>query len=292
MVVVAYIACALIWGTTYFAIRVSIGEGGYPTFVSAAIRFVVAAVLLWGVVGLGRARPGPRSRAEWAWCALAGVLAAGSYALVYFAEQFIPGALAAVLYGTLPLWMALLVSLTGAERPTRAALAGAVVSLGGMVVIFWERLAVSEEQTLGVALMVGSVILSATYSIILKKHAHGQHALATNAVFLSACALVMTLAAVGFEHKPLPWPPPAEPTLAVLYLAVVGSVVAFGSYFYLLKRIRLMTLSMLTLVIPCVALVVDALWESEPITGRTYAGVSVTLGGVLLNALAAAPRPA
>lgn len=290
LVVVTYVACALIWGTTYFAIRVCIGEGGYPTYLAATLRFVIAALVLGVFVAVGWARPAPRDRRTLAWLSAAGLLNFVSYALVYTAEERIPGGLAAVIYGTMPLMVAVLSAATKTEKPTRAALAGAVVSLGGIVIISWERMGVSAAQAAGVLMMLASVACSGTYSIIFKRHAKGLHPMAQNAVFLGVTALGLAALTLAVERRAPAWPPRAEATVALLYLAVIGSIVAFASYFYLIQRVKLMTVSTLVLVQPVVALVVDALWEAQKIAPRTYVGVAVTLAGVVINLLGARER--
>src|SRR6187431_42597 len=83
-VVAAYLACALIWGTTWFAIRVCIGDGAYPTLAAVALRFVIAFVLLLPIAL--RSRPWPRGSA-WLYLVLAGVLDAAAYTLVYIGEE-------------------------------------------------------------------------------------------------------------------------------------------------------------------------------------------------------------
>jgi drug/metabolite transporter (DMT)-like permease len=283
-VALAYAACSFIWGTTYFAIRVCIGPGGYGTYQAAALRFALATVALAGLVAAGRARPGPRSRAQVGWLCGAGLLNFGAYALTYTAEESISGGLACVLYGTLPLATAALSAATGTERPARSAVVGAAVSLAGVAILFYDRLAVSARQAAGVGMMLGSVALAACYNVVLKRKASGVHPLAQNAWFLGSTAAFMALLAAA-EARPLPWPPPPAPSLAVVYLALVGSVVAFASYFYLVRHTSLMTASTIVLVQPVVALGVDALWEAQPVGPGAYAGAAVTLCGVGANLL-------
>lgn len=259
-----------------------IAPGGYPTYTAAALRFVLAAVILGAIVAFGGARPLPRGRRAWTWLVIAGLFNFAGYALVYTAEESIPGALGAVTYGTAPLITAVVAALTGTERATRAAVAGALVGLAGIALIFWDRLNVSSSQAAGVAMVLASVLLSSGYNVILKRQATGQHPLATNMVFLGTTALAMSALALGHGER-MPWPPPPGPSLAVLYLAVVGSVVAFASYFYLLQRTKLMTSSTLVLWPPIVALVVDAIWESQKVAPLTYVGAAVTLAGVGMN---------
>jgi probable blue pigment (indigoidine) exporter len=286
-----YVACALIWGTTWFAIRRCIGEGGYPTFAAAALRFAVAGVILGSLYALGAGRPGPGSRRQLAAIAACGALGAAGYGLVYAAEQSISGGLACVLYGTFPLFTAILATATRQERVTRGALLGSAVALGGVAVVFADRAQVSRAQGLGVALVLVSVFVSSLYTTLLKRIADEVNPLATTGLFLGTSALILGVVAVLFERRGLPWPPPAGPTMALFYLAVVGSVLVFAAYFFLLKRVTLMTISTLVLVEPIIALVVDAVGERDVVLGRrSYVGMAVTLAGVSISVLSGASR--
>jgi drug/metabolite transporter (DMT)-like permease len=277
-VAVAYLACALIWGTTWYAIRASIAA--YPTYVALALRFAIAAALLLPMAA--RARPWPRGRV-WGWLVVAGVLDAAGYLLVYLGEERVPGAVAAVVYGTQPLVLALLLTVARIERLTRRHFVGAAISIGGVVVLFLDRLSLSSHQAAGVAMVGGSVVVATMYSMIMKQKAAGENGLVATTIFLAITALVLG----GDRHAagdPVPWPPPAGATLALVYLAVVGSVVAFRVYFWLLGRTGLQVTSTLVFVFPLVALIVDALFERAlPLTPRTYLGAAITLGGLAVS---------
>ena len=277
-VLAGYLACALIWGTTWYAIRACIAE--YPTYAAVALRFAIAAAIL---VPLAiRARPWP-TRKVWGWLVLAGILDAGAYLLVYLGEERISGALAAVLYGTQPLILAVPLTVARIERITKRHVLGAIVSLAGVAVLFLDRLDVSARQGVGVVMVVASVVIATVYSMIMKQHAKRVHGLVSTAIFLAVTALVLGVVAV-IAHEPIPWPPPVVPTIALLYLAVVGSVVAFLVYFWLLGKTGLLVTSTLVFVYPLVALVVDALFERDlPLSGRSYLGVAITLGGLAVS---------
>jgi len=283
-VVVAYAVCAFVWGTTWFAIRVCIGPDGYPTFVAAALRFTLAAVILAPLLFTRIVRPMPRGRAQWRWLIAAGLLNAIGYSLVYLGEERISGGLAAVLFGTEPLIIALLVTLTRTESVHRADVVGAIVSIVGIGVIFWDRLDVSARQAAGIALVSVAVVVSAVYSLIVKRQASDVHPLATSGVFLSVTAVALWVAAPFAGPVSIPWPPPRDATIALVYLGFFGSVVAFATFFYLLKRVSLMASMTLVFILPIIALVVDWLWEDDVVmVGRTYVGVSITLSGVLVS---------
>lgn len=283
-IVLSYLACSCIWGTTFFAIRVSIAPGGYPTYLAAALRFVIAAIVVVGVVVAGGIGPRPRSRSQAGWIFLAGVVNFGSYALIYTAEQSITGGLACVIFGTLPLVTAILAAVSGTEKPSAAAVGGALISLAGIGIIFRGQLAISPKQATSVGVAILGVCLSGTFNTILKRKAGGVHPFAQSAWFMTATAAAMTVAALA-AGRPMPWPPPPGPTLAVLYLAIIGSVVAFGFYFYLLQHTRLMVASTVVLVQPLIALLVDTIWETQRLDASSYVGAAVTLLGVAVNLL-------
>ncbi len=292
-IVATYLICACVWGTTWFAIRVSIGPDGYPTFAAAALRFAFAAVLLAGLWALGFARPAPRSRRQFGWLAVAGVLNAVSYSLVYLAEQDIPGGLAAVLFGTFPLWTALFAALSRTERATGSQISGSAVALVGVVVIFHDRIGVSSAQAIGVAFVLASVVSSAASMVVIKRSANEVHPIGAATIFIAVTAALLWLVYLLSTPDPLPWPPPRSATIAVLYLAAFGSVVAFACYFYLLKRVSIMATTTLVFVQPVIALIVDALWETQVrVATATYAGAGITLAGVMLSLLSPQLRQA
>jgi drug/metabolite transporter (DMT)-like permease len=284
LVALTYVICAVVWGTTWFAIRVSIGAGGYPTFESAALRFTVATAALAIVWWLGFARPGPQTRRQVLWLVAAGLLNATGYALVYRAEESVPGAVAAVLFSTIPLFTALMVTVTRTERVSAGQLAGSVLALAGVGLIFSDRLAVSADQAAGIGLILCAVMCSAAYGVIVKREAAPLNPLATVTVFLAVTAAALWILAPLAGPITTPWPPPLEPTLAVVYLGLFGSVLAFASYFYLIKRISLMASTTLVFIQPLIAVVVDALWERDVILApASYAGMAITLVGVAVT---------
>ncbi len=278
--VAAYIACAFIWGTTWYAIRVCIAPGAFPTLTALALRFGIAAIVL---VPLAlRMRPWPTGRA-WAYLVLAGVLDAAAYLLVYLGEERVSGGIAAVVYGTQPLILAILLKVVRIEALTVRHLAGAIISLGGVALLFLDRLDVSAQQAAGVVLVLASVVLSTTYSVIMKRHSGGVHGLVSTTVFLTVTAIVLGVVAL-VDGGGIPWPPPVVPSLAIAYLAIIGSVVAFLVYFWLLGKTSLLVASTLVFVFPLVALATDALYEHEIALGvRAYVGVAVTLAGLAVS---------
>lgn len=286
VVVAAYFVCAVVWGTTWFAIRVCIGPGGYPTIAGAAFRFTIAALILVALVWYRSMGPDARNHRQHAYLILAGLLNGIGYALVYLGEETVSGAFAAILFGTMPLVTAFLAVITKTERVTAGHVLGALISLGGISIIFIERMAVSSSQALGVGLLAISVVVSSICSVILKREGKGVHVLYSTAIFIVFTALALWLTALVIGNYRLPWPPPLVPFLALLYLAIFGSVLTFVSYLYLLQHVSLMTVTTLVFIHPVVALFVDSQWEPEAyFSASTFLGAGISLGGVLLSVL-------
>lgn len=283
-VVLAYLTCALVWGTTWYAIRASTAPGGFPTLESAALRFVLAAAILAVIVAALRLRPWPRDRATWGWIAIAGVLNAGSYALVYFGEERVPGGLAAVLFSTQPLMLAALLIASGFERVKPTDVVGALIAMAGVGTIVLERWQVSASQVTGLALLLGAVVMSTTYSFVLKRRAGEVHPVVTTWLFLGVTALTLAIAVVVRGPVIPPQVPSSAAILALLYLAIMGSVIAFAAWLWLLRKVSLMVASTLVFVQPVVALIVDSIWEQELRLGpRTYIGIAVVFCGLAFN---------
>ena len=281
-----YALCAVIWGTTWFAIRVSIAPGGYPTYEAAALRFSTATILIAGFVMPRIAELASSETRLFAWLCAAGLINALSYGLLYWGEESLPGSVAAVLFASLPLLTAILAVVTGTESISKRQIIGSAIALVGMSAIFWDRLRISPQQALGVVLIFGSIITCAIYTVIFKQRSRDVHALTATGVFLAATSLGLWVITALRGPHPLPWPLPVRPTIAILYLSVAGSIIAFAAYIYLLKQVSIMTVATLVIVEPIIALIVDRLWEySLRLTVRIYMGLTVTLLGALISVL-------
>jgi len=170
--------------------------------------------------------------------------------------------------------------MTDVEVLTRRHLAGAMISLAGVAVLFLDRLDVSARQAAGVVMVIGSVLAATSYSVVMKRHASKVPNVVSTALFIAITAAVLGVVALAVG-EPIPWPPPVAPAAALVYLALIGTVAAFLLYFWLLGKTGLQVTSTLVFVFPIVALVTDALFEREVQLGmRAYLGVAITLGGL------------
>ncbi len=277
LIIAAYAACALIWGTTWLAIRICIGPGGYDTLMALVLRFTIASLVLLPLAWRVGRWP---TRRQLFYLIIAGVLDAVAYTMVYWGEQELSGGLAAVIYGTQPFILAGILGLTKMERVWPTDVVGAAVSLAGVAALFVGKLQFSTAQAVGVLLVLGSVICSTCYSALVKRTASEVHAVTATAIFLAVTALALAPLALVYGGE-LVLPPRMSATIALLYLALAGSVVAFVLYFWLLQRVSMKAMSTLVFLFPVIALVADAIGEhSQQIGGRELAAVAVILAGM------------
>jgi drug/metabolite transporter (DMT)-like permease len=284
LVAAAYCTCALIWGTTWYAIRVCIEPGGYTAYVAAALRFTIAALLL-AAICLARLNKFKKpQRHEIAWISIAGLMSGLAFGGLYVAEQDVKGGIAAVISATSPLMAALIAMATRTEQPARFTITGCLVSVCGIAFLFRDRLQVSQAEAAAVGILLITSFLYACSNVVMKRHGNLVSPLAANLIFFVAASTLLWGAAAITGSCSLPWPPPASPTIALFYLSLFGTLFTFASFFYLLKRVRLSTALTLGFVTPIIALFVDAVFEKHgALALETYGGIAIVLSGLALS---------
>ncbi|HEV3459320.1 MAG TPA: DMT family transporter [Thermoanaerobaculia bacterium] len=276
----------LIWGTTWAAIR--IGLRGIPPFTGVALRFAIGAAALavvargLGVRLRGAARPAARASAWRVWLANGLLTFFIPYGVLYWAEQWVPSGLAAVLFATSPLWVALAAHLAlPAERLRPAIAAGVLAGFAGVAVIFSEDLrALGGPRVAGAAALLLVAPLTSAFGVVaVKRWSAGMHPLAIVTVPMGLAAAGMGCLALATEAGQ---PPRLTglPLAALLYLALFGSALSFALYFWLLGRLPATTLSLINYLTPIVALLIGSAALGEPVTARTLAGSALVVGGV------------
>jgi drug/metabolite transporter (DMT)-like permease len=270
----------LIWGTTWAAIRV--GLRGVPPFTGVALRFAIAAAVLLALfpvfgVKLDRSR---RERGLWLSNTLLTFVI--PYGILYWAEQWVPSGLAAVLFATFPLFVALMAHvLLPGERLTGASAAGILVGFAGVAVIFSEdfRALGGSKVALAAAVLLVCPLLAALGSVLVKRWGTGIHPLSISAVPMGIAALIMAPLALGVEaDRAVVFDTPS--VLALLYLSLIGSAVPFALYFWLLKHQPATRLALINYATPVVAVAVGSSFLGEPVTARVVLGTALVIAGV------------
>jgi len=271
----------LIWGTTWSVIQ--IGLEGTPPFSGVAIRFTLAGLLLITVARARGVRLGATSTERWLWLANGTCSFAISYGVVYWAEQWVPSGLTAILFATYPLFVALLGHFAlPNERLRGREMVGVLIGFAGVGVIFSADLSTrgGPQVALGAAVMLLSPLAAATGSVSVKRWGGGIHPLSIASVPMLIAAAMTAVPAFWLEREiAFDWNPKTVAALA--YLAIAGSAITFSLYFWLLSHLPAKQLALIAYVIPIIAVGIGLL-RGEPLTLRTLAGSGCVVAGVVL----------
>ena len=271
----------LIWSSTWVAIKIGLED--LPPLLGAGIRFGVAGA---GLLAIARLMGRPlRTDAR-----LAAVLAllpfAAAYGLIYWGEQYVPSGLAAVLFGIMPLYSAVLASLLLAGEPLRGRLvAGIAVALAGLALAFGETLELGHsEYALAAAIACAAApFASAIGNVAIKRDGGALDAVVLNGwAMLAAGALLLTVSAAA-EAWEVTWSARAIGSIA--YLAAIGSAVPFVTLTILLRELPAVTVSYITLLLPFGALAFGAALYDETVTLPAVAGAALVAGGLAVAQL-------
>jgi drug/metabolite transporter (DMT)-like permease len=279
----AFAAICVIWGTTFAAIRVAIET--IPTLLVGGIRFLVAGALLLVVARLVGARF-PKSAREWRDQAVAGVLMAGAgNTLVVYAEHTLTSGLAALLAATIPIWMAAMEAILGLSALTARKVGGLVLGFCGVGLLVAPaigRVDLSGRFLLAVGAMQLSAICWNGGTLIARRHRGSADPMAAAVVQMLAGGFATALAAFASGERPAAAMFSARSTAALLYLAVLGSVVAYTAYNYAQTKLSAGQVSSYAYVNPAIAVITGALLLREPVTLRMIAAMAIILAGVAL----------
>ena len=281
----AFIACALIWGSTFLAIR--FGNEATPPVWAATIRLTLASVLLFGIAAAFR-MPLPRGAALRG-AALWGFFNLGvNLTLLYIGEQNVPSGISAVLFATVPLSTALLAAAFGVERLVTRKLIAAVVAIAGVAVIFAGELGIAVPFA-GLFTIFGAASAAAFANVLLKQ-APKQQVIPLNAIGTAVGAVVclVTSVVLGESHA---LPSTTAAWLPIIYLTLAGSLGAFVLFTWLVTHWSVSNASLLGVTVPIIAVILGGLVKGEQPAPLTYVGAAIVISAVLI-ALRAPRAPA
>lgn len=274
LIVLALFCTYFIWGSTYLAIR--FGIESFPPFLIAGVRFTVAGLVLYAVMRyLGAPNP---TRQQWLGAGAVGLLlpALGNGTVCYV-QQTISSSVAALSIATAPIWMAIFASIWGHKITTREWL-GIAIGFVGIVLL---NVGGSLHGDLTSALLLIFAAASWSFgSVWGKRLAMPQGLMASAAQMLVGGLALLLVSAVQGET----WPQniSQKSWAAMLFLIVLGSLVAYSAYQYLLKTVRPLVASSNTFVNPVVAFGVGIWLADEHVTRMEFIALAVILVGVFL----------
>jgi drug/metabolite transporter (DMT)-like permease len=279
----------LIWGSTWLAIKV--GLVGVPPFLGAGLRFLIATFLV-GLVLAARGKRFHLTRDDKVCVLSLGLLVFWfDYAAVYWAETRISSGLTAILFSTMPLMTSLMSAYwMRSETLSPRKVVGILVGVLGTALLFWPDQHLGLEQALGMLAALSGCLCAAINLVMMKKYGNHSDPFVLNFLGMglgAACLLAMSAALENWRDAT--WT--RSNVLALFYLSVFGSLIAFSAYYYLIKRMDATVVSLSTLIIPIVALALGHVFLDESVTPIAIAGIITILGGVAIAIVAPAKIP-
>jgi drug/metabolite transporter (DMT)-like permease len=269
-----------IWGSTWLFIKLGLAD--LPPITFAGIRFVIAWTILLFFIFIRRIEL-PRARRDWILLAATGILSFGlNYGLVFWGEQYISSGLAALLQSTLPAFGLMFAHIhLPSERLSWNRIGGVVLGVFGVGVVFSNQLRVAGSQALaGCVALIFSAMFAAYSNVLVKKYGKNLNPAVLSAGQMFFGLLLLLSVGIPLEGNPLRfhWTPIA--VLAMLYLAIVGSVIAFLLYYWLVLNMDVTKSMMIALVTPVVAVLLGMIVLGEEFGWRTLAGGAMIILGI------------
>jgi len=280
MAAALYALICLVWGSTWLAIK--IGLVGVPPFLGAGLRFLLSTLLV-GLVLVARRKPVQLTRDDKVCILSLGLLIFWlDYAAVYWAETRISSGLTAILFSTMPLMTSLLSAYwTRSETLGGRKLVGILVGILGTALLFWPNERLGLQQALGMLAALGASLCAAINLVTMKKHGRHSDTFVLNFFGMGlGAACLLTMSAAMERWTTVAWS--RSNVIAIVYLSVFGSVVAFWAYYILIKRMDATIVSLSTLIIPIVALALGRAFLQETVTPMAVAGIATVLAGVAI----------
>ena len=276
-VIAAYAATVLIWGTTWLGIKVSLAS--IPPLAGAGFRFILAGLALYAI-GLALRIDFRKYAPPWHLVAVLALTMFGlNYALTYFAETHLSSGLVAVLFGTMPFFIFAFAHVMVGERANRATIGGALLALAGVATISLVGDIRGGLLFIGAALVASA---SSAFANVYLKRFNGADPLATLPPAMLLAGVGLAASGLLFEHVDRATALSLPSMLALGYLALFGSALAFYLNHWLLQRISSSAMGLSALLIPVIAVAFGILVGGERFSIRDVTGALLVIAGVWL----------
>jgi drug/metabolite transporter (DMT)-like permease len=277
-----YSICCLTWGSTWLVIKIGLAD--LPAFYFAGLRMAIACLALTPLVfRKGRPRLTRTQRRD---VAVSGLLQIGfSYAFVFAAEQRISSGLTAVIFACFPIWVGLFAHwMLPAEPLTAGRLVAALLGLGGVALLEAPALRafdLDRATALAALLPLFSAVTAAFANVWMKKRLSSvSPPVNLWGQTLVGAAFLLLLSAASEGGEVAHWTPRA--VIALLYLSLLGTVIAFLALFWLIPRVPMSSIGAIPLIDTLIAVALGALVLAEPVGLRLFAGGGLILAGAAL----------
>ena len=286
-----FLATVLIWGSTWIAIAFQLGP--VPVLVAVFHRFALAALLMLPALALLRQLT-PVPMRQHRYILLQGIcLFSLNFICFYNATRFIPSGLVSVIFSLATIYNAVNARLIFGDRVKPRALLATALGAAGLICLFAPELTghqVSADALKGIGLAaLGTLFFSLGNMVSRRNSASGIPPLTANAWGMGYGALIL-LAIIAVTGTPMVAPDGGRYLWALIYLAVVGSIIGFTTYLMLVQRIGTGRAAYATVCFPVIALMASALWEGFIWTPLAVAGLALTLAGNAVMFLPSRPK--
>lgn len=279
---IAYLFICIVWGTTYLGIRVAVLH--YPPFLMAGVRQFVSGIILI-TVALAISRKADWRRKNLLLQAFIGfLLITVGNGLVTWAEQYVSSGVAALICSTMPITGVLINVAMGKERLNIWIILGMLLGFGGVAVIFQDNLQSSQNNlfVVGIIALVVATLGWALGSILNKTKTPAVNSLLNSGLQVicgGGLMLLISPFADNYDHLVL-WN--KEGFMALCYLIVFGSVLAYAAYMYALKELPVGFVMSYAYVNPLVAVILGYFFMSEPLNSKTIIAFILIISGIVI----------
>lgn len=280
---VAFLSICILWGTTWVAIKFSLLS--LTPFISAGYRFILAALIIYLLMWVKKLNLQTDSVSVKLYLLMAFFSFVIPFGLVYWGQQFVPSGLASVLFSVYPFFVAIF---TGFFIPDEEIgiikIIGMIIGFGGIITIFSKNIDLDFGSYFeGMLAVLLSGIMQAAIAVTLKKYGHHLNPLSMNFIPMVIAGIIMLLGGYLIEDiSKLKYD--LNAVLSVSYLGFFGSVVTFTAYYWLLKRVNIILLSLIAFITPIIALLVGwILFDEKLLVHQIYGSLLVLLGVFTAN---------
>jgi drug/metabolite transporter (DMT)-like permease len=290
LLIAAFGAVYIIWGSTYLAIRFAVET--IPPFTMAGLRFFAAGVMLFVWERMrGTARP---TFVQWRTAAIiGGLMLLGGNGVLAWAEKTVPSGIAALLVAFVPLWMVVLTALRpGGNRPSRPVVIGLLLGLAGLVLLIGPSdvvggAALDRVGALSIVFAAFCWALGSVYASTAPQH---PSAFLSAGLQMLTAGLMLLLTGFLLGERIVPGTVSLKSTMALVYLITIGSILAYTAYNWLLRNADTAKVSTYAYVNPIVAVFLGWVLADEILSPRMVLAAGVIVGAVALIITAKAKR--
>ncbi len=280
-IIITYAILCFVWGSTWLAIKASLES--FPPFLSAGLRFFIASFTIFILMRL-RGTELKTDKESFRLYIMMGFFSfVIPFGLVYWAEQYIDSGLASVLFGVYPFFVAIFsYFMIPNEEIGIIRILGMILGFSGIAIIFHDSFSFSlSDYILGMFAIILSAIMQAFMAVTIKKHGKYLNPLTMNLIPMMIAGVVMLF--VGLLIEDFARVKITETgVFAVLYLAIIGSVVTFTSFYWLLKKVSVIIMSLIAFITPIVAILLGWIIYGEILSEKHMVGTTFVLIGVLI----------